>query len=94
MTVGLVAIHYPHDAHREELISRVKRAADVMRRTPGCLSAETWIDLANQTVVATGEWESDEALGRAFAAVESAGVDIEYDARGLRPREVLRLISV
>jgi hypothetical protein len=37
MKVGLVVIHYPLIRYREEFISRVRRAGEVMRPTPGCL---------------------------------------------------------
>lgn len=93
MKVGLVAIHYPQAVHRAELVSRVRAAAEVMRQTPGCLSAECWTDPENETVVTTGQWESEAAMAAAFAAVQAADVDFDYDERERRPREVLRLVS-
>jgi hypothetical protein len=38
MKVALVAFHYPHPEHRDEMISRVHRAANVMAAAPGCLA--------------------------------------------------------
>jgi quinol monooxygenase YgiN len=90
MKVGLVAVHYPHRAHRDELIARIRRAAAVMERTPGCLAVDCWVNVADETVVTTGQWESEEALAASFAAVRAADVDFDYDDREARPREVLR----
>lgn len=93
MKVGLVAIHYPQAAYRAELISRIRAAAEVMRQTPGCLSVDYWTNPDNETVVTTGQWESEAAMAAAFAAVQAAQVDFDYDERELRPREVLRLVA-
>lgn len=43
MTVGFVAIHYPHAAHYDEFVSRVQHAAQVMGPTAGCLGAGCWV---------------------------------------------------
>jgi quinol monooxygenase YgiN len=91
--VGVVAIHHPHPEHRNELIERVVRAAEVMRRTPGCLSVECWTTPVDDTLITTGQWESRSAVAEAFAAVRVAGVDFEYDERESRPREVLQLLA-
>ena len=91
MNVGLVAIHYPHDAHRNELIDVFKRAAEAMRQTPGCLGTEIWVNVADGTIVTTGRWASDEALDASFAA---AGVSIAQDERESRPRDILKLVAL
>jgi quinol monooxygenase YgiN len=93
MKVGFVAIHYPHISHREEFIARVQRAAEVMRLTPGCLSADCWVTVAGDAVVSTAQWESEDALASSFATAKAAGVDFDYDERESRPREILRLVS-
>ncbi len=93
MKVGFIGIHYPHIPHREEFISRVQRAVEVMRPTPGCLSADCWVTVAGDAVVSTGQWESEEALASSFATAKAAGVDFDYDQRESRPREILRLVS-
>jgi len=93
MKVGLVAFHYPRPEHFEQMISRVRRAADVMAATPGCLAADCWVSDDRQAVVTTGQWESQEALMAGFTAVRAAGVDFDYDERESRPREVFRLAS-
>lgn len=93
MKVGLVAFHYPHPEHREELISRVRQAAAVMAAAPGCLAADCWVSEDGQAIVTTGQWESEGALAAGFAAVRTAGVDIGYDERESRPREIHRLTS-
>ena len=93
MKVGLVAVHYPRREHRDEMISRVRRAADVIGAMPGCLAVDCWVSEDGQAVVTTGQWESEQALTAGFAAVQAAGVDFGYDERESRPREVFRLIS-
>ena len=91
MTAGLIAFHYPHPDHQAEMISRVRRAADVMAATPGCLAAECWVSQDDQAVVTTGQWDSEQARAASFAAVRAAGVDFHYDEREIRPRQVVRL---
>ena len=93
MKVGFVAIHYPHISHREEFIARVQRAVEVIRLTPGCLSADCWVTVAGDAVVSTGQWESEDARASSFATAKAAGVDFDYDERKSRPREILRLVS-
>jgi quinol monooxygenase YgiN len=93
MKVGLVALHYPRPEHRDEMISRVHRAAEVMMTAPGCLAVDCWVSDDGQAVVTTGQWESGQALMAGFAAVRTAGVDFDYDERESRPREVFQLVS-
>lgn len=94
MIVGLVAVHYPRPEFRDEMIQRVRRAAEVMAAVPGCLDVACWRDPDAETVVTTGKWESEDARRAGFAAVAAAGVDFDYDEREQRPREVLNLVSV
>jgi heme-degrading monooxygenase HmoA len=94
MKVGLVAIHYPQTAYRDEMISRVRRAAEVMERVPGCLAVDCWANPADGTVVTTGRWESEGALAAGFEAVQATEIDFDFDDRESRPREVLRLVGV
>ena len=94
MKVGVVAIHYPRPEHRDEMIFRVRRAAEVMEATPGCLTADCWVSTDGQAVVTTGQWESEPALIAGFEAVQAADVDFDYDERESRPREVVTLLSV
>ena len=54
MKVGLVAVHYPRPEHWDEMISRVRRAAEVMAAAPGCLVAGCWVSGDHQAVVTTG----------------------------------------
>jgi quinol monooxygenase YgiN len=93
MKVGIVAIHYPRPEFRDQLISRVQQAAEVMRATDGCLASDCWVNLSDETVVAAGQWDNQEALARSFDAVNAHGVDFGYDDRELRPTEVLRLLT-
>ena len=92
MKVGLVALHYPRPEHRDQMISRVRRAAQVMAATPGCLAVDCWVSEDHQAVVTTGQWESEQALRAGFAAVRAAGVDFDYDERESRPRQVFTLV--
>jgi quinol monooxygenase YgiN len=93
MKVGFVAVHYPHTAHREAFIARVQSAAEVMRPTPGCLSADCWVTADGDAVVSTAQWESEDALASSFAIARAAGVDFDVDERESRPRQILRLLS-
>jgi quinol monooxygenase YgiN len=92
MKVGLVALHYPRPEHRDQMISRVRRAAQVMAATPGCLAVDCWVSEDHQAVVTTGQWDSEQALRAGFAAVRTAGVDFDYDERESRPRQVFTLV--
>jgi quinol monooxygenase YgiN len=93
MKIGFVAIHYPHISSRKEFISRVQQAVEVMRPTPGCLSADCWVTVAGDAVVSTAQWETEEAMASSFATARAAGVDFDYDERESRPRESFRLVS-
>jgi quinol monooxygenase YgiN len=93
MKIGLIAFHYPHRDHHDEMVSRVRRAAEVMAATPGCLAVDCWVSGDGQAVVTTGQWDTQQALAAAFAAVREAGVDFDYDERERRPREVHKLFS-
>ena len=93
MKVGLVAVHYPRPEHRDEMIARVHQAAEVMAAAPGCRAVDCWVSEGHQTVVTTGQWESEQALAAGFSAVRAAGLDFDYDERESRPREVLKLLS-
>lgn len=91
MKVGMVASHYPHPASREEFISRVHQVAEEFRRTPGCISADCWVTA--EAVVSIVQWESEEASNASFAAVQAAGLDLAFDERESRPREIVRLLA-
>jgi quinol monooxygenase YgiN len=93
MKVGLVALHYPRAEHWDEMISRVRQAADVMAATSGCLAVDCWVNEDRRAVVTTGQWESQRSMVAGFAAVRAAGIDFDYDEREARPREVLNLAS-
>ncbi|MFI5526847.1 antibiotic biosynthesis monooxygenase family protein [Streptomyces platensis] len=91
MKVAMVAHHYPHAAHRAEFIVRVHQVAEAFRGTPGCLSADCWESA--EAVVSIVQWESEEASATSFAAVMSAGLDLAFDEREARPREIVRLAA-
>ncbi|WP_244943607.1 antibiotic biosynthesis monooxygenase [Streptomyces inhibens] len=95
MKVGMIASHYPHPSHREEFISRVHRVRKEFLRTPGCLSADYWVSADGDAVISIVQWESEEASAASFAAVQAAGfaLDLAYDERESRPREIVRLVA-
>ncbi len=91
MQVGLVAFHYPHPEFRAQMMSRVRRAAEVIEAMPGCLGVDCWLGTDGTAIVTTGKWESEQAFTAGFAAAREAGVDFTYDEREVRPREIFRL---
>lgn len=92
MTVGLLAFHYPKPDHAEEMVDRVRAAADVMIDMLGCLEATCWRE-SGGAVVTIGKWKSEDAMKAGFAAVAAAGVDFDYDERESRPRDVFRIVT-
>jgi len=92
MTMGLVALHYPRPEHRDELLRRMRSAAEVMRTVDGCLDASVWEVREGEAVVSTGTFVSEEAWTRAVQAVLKAEVDFDYDEREIRPRDVYFLM--
>jgi quinol monooxygenase YgiN len=76
MKAGLIAFHYPHPDHQAEMVPLVRRAAEVMAPTPGCLAAQCRVSQDDQAVVTTSQWDSEHGLAPSFAAVRTAGVDL------------------
>jgi heme-degrading monooxygenase HmoA len=91
MQVGLVAFHYPRPEYQAQMMSRVRRAAEVIEAMPGCLGVDCWLGQDGTAIVTTGKWESEQAYAAGFAAARDAGVDFTYDEREARPREIFRL---
>jgi len=91
MTVGLAALHFPRPEHRDQMISRVRRAAEVMAATPGCPAVGCRAGQDHQAVVTTGQREPGQAPRAGFAAVRTAGADFDYHERESRPRQVFTL---
>jgi heme-degrading monooxygenase HmoA len=91
MQVGLVAFHYPRPEFRAQMMSRVRRAAEVIEAMPGCMGVDCWLGEDGTAIVTTGKWESEQAFTAGFAAARDAGVDFTYDEREARPREIFRL---
>jgi quinol monooxygenase YgiN len=85
MKVGLVALHYPRPEHRDEMISRVQRAAEVMAAAPGCLAVDCWVSEDHQAVVTTGQWDSEQALKAGFAAVRTPALTSITTSASPRP---------
>jgi quinol monooxygenase YgiN len=93
MAMGLVAFHYPKPEHREELLRRMRAAAEVMRTVDGCLDASVWGVRDSEAIVSTGTFVSEEGWAEAVQAVLEAQVDFDYDERELRPRDVYFLLQ-
>ncbi|WP_433205874.1 antibiotic biosynthesis monooxygenase [Nocardia sp. CA-107356] len=95
MTVGFVAFHYPRPEHFDDFVARVHKVAAVLRSVPGCLSVGSWVttDGDDDAVVSTGQWESAEAFAASFAAVAAAEVDVAFDDREHRQRQIFELAA-
>jgi hypothetical protein len=59
--------------------------------TPGCLAAGCRVGEDGQRVVTTGQWETEAVVDGRVRRRVHAGVDIGYDERESRSREVCRL---
>ncbi|GAB3458150.1 hypothetical protein GCM10027570_41430 [Streptomonospora sediminis] len=94
MKVGMIGNHYPRADHREAFIARMQHVAATFRSMPGCLAADCWLPDSGDAVVSTVQWESEEAMAASFAALEHTDVDIAYDEREVRPREIVRLTAL
>lgn len=90
--IGMVAVHHPRREHRDEFVERVRRAAEVISRSPGCLGADCWTT-DDGAVVSTAQWLSKRAMQASFAAAEELGVDFTYDDREAKPRDITMLVS-
>jgi hypothetical protein len=51
------------------------------------------VTVAGDAVVSIVQWESEAASAASLVAVQAADVDIDFDERKSRPREVLRHVS-
>lgn len=91
--IGMIGVHHPRLEHRDEFVERVRRAAEVIGRSPGCLGADCWTT-DDGAVVSTVQWLSKSAMHASFAAAEDAGVDFTYDDREAKPRTITMLQSV
>jgi quinol monooxygenase YgiN len=91
MTFGFIAAHYPQPTQVDEFVARVHKVAEFLRSTPGCLSAEYWVTADGDAVVSMAQWDSDEAFAVSFAAIRDADVDVVFDERECRPRQVFKL---
>jgi quinol monooxygenase YgiN len=90
--MALVAFHHPKPEHREELVQRMRAAAEVMRTVEGCSDASVWEARESAALVSTGTFASEQAWQQAVRAVLEAGVDFDYDERESRPRDLYILV--
>ena len=92
MSFRLLAFHYPKPEYRAEMLDRLARAVEVMANADGCLDAEYWQDEASEALVATAKFDSRQRCLDALTRT-AALVDIAYDERESRPREVYHLVE-
>ncbi|MCM6776579.1 antibiotic biosynthesis monooxygenase [Nocardia sp. CDC159] len=93
MTVGFIAFHYPAPEQLERFVDRVHRVRDVLCTTAGCVSVDCWVTEDGKAVVSAAHWESEREYAEAFATLPTAEVDIAFDEREIRPREIFTLYS-
>jgi quinol monooxygenase YgiN len=91
MQAGLVMFHYPGPEYRDQMRGWVQQAAEIIKATAGCLAVDCRLTEDGTAIVATGRWESEDALKAGFAAARAAGADFAHDDREARPREIYRL---
>ncbi len=93
MAFRLIAFHYPRPDHHSEMIERIRSATAVLVEQPGCHGVEMWQEEPGGAVVALGVWDSKEQAMAGFDAVSAAGVDLAFDEREERPRQVHNLVE-
>jgi len=87
-----IAFHYPKPEHDAEMVIRLDRAAEFMKRAPGCVDVEVWRERDSGALVTTARYESTDACMAALQAT-AKGTDIEYDEREARRREIYNLVD-
>jgi len=92
MSFRLVAFHYPKSEHREELLQRLHRAAEIMKRSPGCIDVEVWREQASGAFVTTAKFQSQETCLSALQTTAHT-TDIQFDEREERAREIYNLVD-
>jgi methionine synthase II (cobalamin-independent) len=84
----VLAFHYPRSEHRDEMVARIKRAAEVMAACRGFVAADCWLEEDGEAVVAIGTFDSKEQWQQAMRAVAAADIDFDFDERERAPRRV------
>jgi hypothetical protein len=92
MSFRLIAFHHPTRQHHDEMLGRMTRASEIMRRALGCIDAEVWREQGSGAPVSTAKFESRDACMAALQATAKA-TDIQFDEREERPREVYNLVD-
>jgi ABC-type phosphonate transport system ATPase subunit len=92
LSFRLIAFHYPRPAHAVELTQRIAKAAEIMAAAPGCQDIDYWKDEGTGAIVATAKFDSKHTCLDALAAAAET-VDIAYDDREERPRDVYYLVE-
>ncbi|RAL31782.1 antibiotic biosynthesis monooxygenase [Rhodococcus sp. AQ5-07] len=89
--IGYIVFHYPAQGWISDLTRRMEAAVAALRSTSGCIAAESWVADDDDAVVATGRWQSEEALEASFATCREQGVDFHFDERERQPRRTVKL---
>lgn len=90
MSFRMIAFHYPKREYDSEMIGRLTRAAEFMKRAPGCIDVEVWREEARGALVTTARFENRETCMAALQATAKA-TDIKFDEREERTREIYNL---
>jgi hypothetical protein len=83
---------YPRPEHWDEMISRVRQAADVMAAAPGCLAVGCWVSGDHQPSWRRAGGSRSRRLRAGVAAVRTAGAGVDDDEREPRPRQAIPLV--
>ena len=92
MSFRMIAFHYQKKEHRDELLQRLERAAQIMKRAPGFIDVEVWKEQGSGALVTTARFESSDACMTALQMTAKA-TDIRFDEREERPREIFNLVE-
>ena len=57
LTVG---IHYPKPEHMEDIVTAIKKVAEVALKCEGLVETGSWLDKENNRLVLMSLWESEE----------------------------------
>jgi hypothetical protein len=92
MSFRMIAFHYPKREYDREMVGRLDRAAELMKRAPGCTDVEVWREQGSGALVTTARFESRDACTAALRATAQA-TDIQFDEREERAREIYNLVE-
>jgi len=92
MGFRMIAFHYPKREFDSEMIGRLNRAAELMKRAPGCIDVEVWREQGSGALVTTAKFESGDACMAALQATAKV-TDIKFDEREERARKIYNFVN-